>query len=298
MDTQKYLEKVLNAQKLEDDSKELKDLQKHREDVEKILRDGFPESSPVIRYGGSKAKNTLIRELYDLDIVCYFLHDDTAAGSTLEEIYNNVRSVLQKQYFVEPKTSAVRLKDANSKIDFHIDVVPGRYVDDSKTDCFIYQNGTEKNRLKTNIETHIAFIRDSGVVPAIKLSKLWKVRRGLRLKQFVFELLVIKLLENKKDDGLEKQLKHVWTAISEAEDPILVEDPANPTGNDLSEAIKSVWPELSARSRDTLDLLARSGWEAIFGEVEDEADDKSRASGLISAAAAIAKPNRQWSPGI
>jgi hypothetical protein len=298
MEPVKYLENVLNAQKLEDDSQELKDLQAHRQDVEKILRDGFPKSSPVIRYGGSKAKNTLIRKMYDLDIVCYFLRDDNGAGSTLEEIYNNVEAALDKQYFVTTKTSSLRLRDLKSKIDFHIDVVPGRYVDDSKSDCFIYQNGADKNRLKTNLDVHIDHIKNSGVVPAIKLLKLWKARRGLQIKQFVFELLVIKLLKDKKYSSLDAQLKHVWTSITEADGPILVEDPANPTGNDLSETIKSAWPELSARSQDTLDLLDRSGWGAIFGEVDDEVNDKSRTSGLISAAAAIAKPNRQWAPGV
>jgi hypothetical protein len=32
---------------------------------------------------------------------------------------------------------------------------------------------------------------------------LWKVRRGLQVKQFVFELLVIKVLEKKKNASLD-----------------------------------------------------------------------------------------------
>ena len=35
---------------------------------------------------------------------------------------------------------------------------------------------------------------------------------GLQVKQFVFELLVIDLLEGKEDLGLDIQLKHVWGA--------------------------------------------------------------------------------------
>jgi hypothetical protein len=46
-------------------------------------------------------------------------------------------------------------------------------------------------------------VKDSGVVPAIRLLKLWKVRRGLQVKQFVFELLVIKVLEKKKNASLD-----------------------------------------------------------------------------------------------
>ena len=192
MEPQKYLESVLKNQNLEDESQELKDLQKHRKDVDEILRKGFPKASPTIRYGGSKAKDTLIRESYDLDVVCYFPHDDKSAGETLKDIFENAKKVLTEHYYVEPKTSAVRLKDKQNKIDFHIDVVPGRYVDDSKSDCFIYQNGAEKDRLKTNLDLHIDHVKNSGVVPAIRLLKLWKTRRGLGVKQFVFELLIIR----------------------------------------------------------------------------------------------------------
>src|SRR5262245_47678957 len=143
METKEYLEKILAGQNLEDGSQELKDLESHRKDVEKILRDGFPKCSPTIRYGGSKAKGTLIRESYDLDIVCYFPHDDTTAGETLKDIFENTHKVVAEYYYISPKTSALRLKGKKDFIDFHIDVVPGRYVDSSKTDCFIYQNGAE-----------------------------------------------------------------------------------------------------------------------------------------------------------
>jgi tRNA nucleotidyltransferase (CCA-adding enzyme) len=298
MKAQEHLEDVLKSQNLDDDSQELKDLQAHRKDVEKILREGFPKASPTIRYGGSKAKDTLIRESYDLDIVSYFPHDDTTAGDTLKDIFENVTKKLAEHYYVDPKTSAVRLKDKQNKIDFHIDVVPGRFVDDSKTDCFIYQNGADKDRLKTNLDVHINHVKNSGVVPAIRLLKLWKTRRGLQIKQFVFELLIIKLLKNKKNNDLDAQLKHVWSSFKEAEEPISVEDPANPTGNDLTKLLKTVWPELSVRSRDTLDLLERSGWEAIFGPLEDKSNGEGKTSSFARAAATVVTPTRPWLPNV
>jgi len=290
MDAQKYLENILTNQNLEDESQELKDLQKHRKDVDAILRNGFPKASPTIRYGGSKAKDTLIRESYDLDVVFYLPHDDTGAGETLRDIFENVTKVLAVHYYVDPKTSAVRLKDKQNKIDFHIDAVPGRYVDDSKSDCFIYQNGAEKDRLKTNLDVHIDHVKNSGVVPAIRLLKLWKTRRGLQAKQFVFELLIIELLKDKKRSDLDAQLKHVWSNLKDAKQPIGVEDPANPAGNDLSPFLKSVWPELSNRSLDTLNLLEQSGWEAIFGPVNDNGNGEH----LRRAAAAVITPTKPW----
>ena len=41
----------------------------------RVLIDGFPGSPPALRYAGSKAKCTMIRESYDLDIACCFGRD-------------------------------------------------------------------------------------------------------------------------------------------------------------------------------------------------------------------------------
>src|SRR5881296_1502198 len=110
MNTETYLNDVLQSQNLADDSEELKDLQKHRADVERLLRTEFEGASPTIRYGGSRAKGTMNREEYDLDIICYVPHDNDSAGASLEEIYNNAYKALNKKYFVSPKTSALRLQ--------------------------------------------------------------------------------------------------------------------------------------------------------------------------------------------
>src|SRR5687768_17201108 len=111
MNANTYLARVLASQTLGGDSAELKALQERRAEVEQFLRPHFTDCSPSIRYGGSKAKGTMIRESYDLDIVCYFPHDDTGAGDTLEDIYHNVRKALETKYLVQQKTSALRLKD-------------------------------------------------------------------------------------------------------------------------------------------------------------------------------------------
>jgi hypothetical protein len=299
MTDQEYLEEVLASQDLADDSLELKELQEHRKDVEKVLRDAFSESSPTIRYGGSKAKGTLDKEYYDLDLACYFRHDDIEAGDSLEDIYRNVRDALADQYQVEEKTSALRLRSKNTTTagkDFHIDVVPGRYTDDSKTDCFLHQNQGSKERLKTNLQTHIDHIRDSGVVDAIRLLKLWKIRRGLTVKQFVFELLVIKLLAERKNDSLADQVTHVLEEIADAKEPIAVEDPANPTGNDFMPALRGgTWTQLSGAAALTLNTLKDSGWEGVFGPVK-KVSENARVARVEVAAAAVPTKTRPWYP--
>jgi hypothetical protein len=238
----------------------------------------------------------MIKEYYDLDLTCYLPSGSDAAGESLEDIYNNVRKALEDKYYVDPKTSALRLRSKEMKTykrDFHIDVIPGRFTDEENKDCFIYQKSAEKCRLKTNLDVHIEHIKNSGVLDAIRLLKLWKVRKVLHIKQFVFELMIIKVLSDQKAKPLADQLTYFWTMVKDSNDPISIEDPANPNGNDLSDAVKSAWPELVAVAASTLNTIQNSGWEAVFGPIA-EVSKASVVASAQRAAATATSPNRPW----
>jgi tRNA nucleotidyltransferase (CCA-adding enzyme) len=182
MDPNDYLNKILASQTFREDDPELENVRKRRQGIEEMLRGHFSGSKPSVRWGGSIAKGTMIREAYDGDMTCYFPHDEKEAGESLEEIYNNVAEALGERFAVERKTSALRVKDPSRKEakgfpeDLHIDVVPGRFVDAAEADVFLHRTTGDKERLKTNLDVHIEHIRDSGVRPAIRLMKLWNVR--------------------------------------------------------------------------------------------------------------------------
>lgn len=272
METEKYLEQILSKEGLIKDSAEAKAMQEEKAKVEKAISDSF-DGNPVIRYAGSYKKETMIKASYDLDIVCYFKHDDDSAGDNLEDIFNNVKDSLSKQYTIVPKKSALRLQGEN-KFDFHIDVVPGRFVDDSESDTFLYQSSGDKKRLKTNLDVHISHIKDSALTKTIKLVKIWKNIYSIDVKTFVLELLVVKVLEKSKDDdGLGKCLKKFFEELSTNIDNISIEDPAN-SGNDLSSLFDStVKSNLSAAATKAIELINNDNWEELFGIVEDT--DKS-----------------------
>jgi hypothetical protein len=207
-----------------------------------------------------------------------------------------MRNCLNKGYIVEEKTSALRLKgnaSNNYMRDFHIDVVPGRFTDEEKSDCYIYQNGADKCRMKTNLDVHIEHVKNSGVIDAIRLLKLWKARKGLRIKQFVFELLIIDLLDGMKTKSISDQLTHVWEEVSASSDPMNVEDPANPAGNDLSEVVKAAWPALKSEATNTLNTIKWSGWGAVFGEVT-ASKSVTVAERAQHASAVVSTPNKPW----
>ena len=95
------------------------------------------------------------------------------------------------------------------------------------------------------------------------------------------------------------------TALRQASTPagiagtgtLSVEDPANPSGNDLSGLLNdAVRSELATVARRTLNVIDDSGWEAVFGPVEEKSDRDKR-EGLRRAAAAVVTPTKPWSRG-
>lgn len=290
MTPNEYLLKILDEQTLAEGGDELTQLRKRRQEVEEHLRADFG-SSPTIRYGGSKSKGTMIKEAYDLDVICYFPRDDADAGGTLEEIFENVKKSLGKKYIVLPKSSALRLESRNYE-DFHVDVVPGRFVDDKKEDAFLHRTTGDKKRLKTNLDVHIEHVKNSGVVQAIRLNKLWRVRRGLSIKHFGLELLTIEVLKDKKRVSLEDQLLHAWRTLRDNVDSISIEDPANPQGNDLSDLLNdAVRQELASAAKQTLETIDREGWEAVFGQL---ATVEEKRAAVVDATRSVSVPARPW----
>jgi hypothetical protein len=120
--------------------------------------------------------------------------------------------------------------------------------------------------------------------------KLWRVRNGLRIRHFALELLTIKLLKDKKSLTLANQLKHVWEELRDHPDNLSIEDPANPTGNDLSALLDaSIKSELSGVARATLNAIANSGWQAVFGPIDDMSE-KEKTDSLKNAATRAVMP--------
>lgn len=298
MTDNEYLAKKLDEQTLQEGTAELRDLNKRGDEVKKLLKEHFSDADPTIKYGGSKAKGTMIKEAYDLDIISYLPREDDEAGKTLKEIYEEAEKALQDSYRVGRKPSALRLREkagSDPGLDFHIDVVPGRYIDGHSGDVYIYQHAAQKERLKTNLEKHIADVKESGVVDAIRLTKLWRCRNGLTIKHFVLELLVIDLLSGKKSASLTNQLTHVWTKFRDESNSLSVTDPAN-ENNDLSELLNfSVRSQLSMVARSTLNLIESTGWEAVFGKLAASGSDEEKKSKLQAAAASVGTPTKPWS---
>ncbi len=282
MTIEELLIELLDKQKLQEE--DLKILRTRRSEVETDLRNVFGAKA-TIKYGGSKAKGTMIQESYDLDIVCYLNSDVT---ETLEEIYEKAVSSLEKNYIIEKKKSAVRIlrtKDSRDDVSYHVDVVPGKYVDESKGDCYLHQNEGDKQRLKTNLDIHIDTIKDSELTDIIKLAKLWKVRWNLEFKTFVLEIFVVKYVDKK--GTLKDKIKQFFEKLDNEILSCKLFDPANGSNEVsglLSDYEKS---EIKNKSKDCLNKISTDdldGWHEVFCEpIELNEEDLEKSSQVVLA---------------
>lgn len=292
MTPNEYLAALLKSQTLAEDSQELKDLRARGEEVKKLLGRKFKAAEPSIRYAGSYMKKTLNKSSYDLDVAFRVPRDNDEAGETIEEIFDAVKKLLGDEYTLEIKTSAIRLKGLDDeKPDFHIDVVPGRFVDETETDVFLHQTSGSKSRLQTNLDVHLDHVRDSGVVDAIRVMKILRDRYALSWKTFVLELVVIDLLANNKDKDLASQIIYALTELRDHIDNIAIEDPAN-SNNDLSPMFdSSIRALVSGVAATALAEIDAGRWEAVFGPLP-VADDEKEAAIRIAGGTIKSKPWR------
>ncbi|MBP9851730.1 MAG: nucleotidyltransferase domain-containing protein [Candidatus Pacebacteria bacterium] len=266
-----YLQELLVSQNLTEEQEET--LQSHKEEVTSFLRAKFGDS-PKIKYAGSKEKGTMIRDNYDLDIVCYFPSTDER---TLKEIREDVSDHLGEKYMMEDKASAERildLKDSNSPRGYHIDVVPGRFIEGTN-DVFLHLAEGDKERLQTNLKTHISHIANSGCVPVIRLAKIWAHRNKIEIKTFILELFIVEILnDSKTKDDLEKSFLIVIEAMKDRFNSIQIIDPAN-TNNIVSKLMEptaktAVVYAAEGAYEQIEDSNNLSDWKSIFCDTSKE----------------------------
>jgi len=242
MSGHEYLEKILSGQAVP--SASITDMQNQRDAIEKCLRKAYG-STPKVYYAGSYGKDTMIRAAYDLDIVIYF----PSGTTTLKEIYWSAFNTLQNSgYIVKQKDVAIRLP---YNAGYHIDVVPGRYIDDAVY-ANLYRSKTETS-LKTSIKVHIDTIKNSGLRGTIKLVKLWSVLHNLGVRSFALELLTIRALQGQNLSGYDNKLAAVLRFLRDNIQTIRFVDPAN-SNNVISELIPTEMKSaMAAQAKASID---------------------------------------------
>lgn len=263
----KFLDDLLSSQDLL--PAQDKSLQAHKAEVTSYLRKEFGDD-PVIKYAGSYEKGTMIRDSYDLDIVCYFPSSDQRS---LKEIRQDVTDHLAKNYQTTAKASAERitnLKGVLAPASYHIDVVPGRFIENTK-DVFIHLAHGDKDRLQTNLKTHISYIAGSGCVPVIRLAKIWCHRNALEVKTFVLEMFVVETLKGARNkNNLSESFLKVLEAMKDEFKSKQLIDPAN-SNNIVSQQVDaSQKAQVALKAELAFNQLNTSNdvdvWQKAFNE--------------------------------
>lgn len=114
-----------------------------------------------------------------------------------------------------------------------------------------------------------------------------------QIKTFALELLVIKILEKKKERKLSEQMLHFWGQLRDNSLNLSIEDPANPTGNDLSELLsEGLRKQLSMAASGTTQTIEDTGWESVFGSAQT--DKTKRTEALKRVAVATPSVTKPW----
>lgn len=249
-----YLRGILSRQNLTPD--EQATLQQLRSTIEGQL--SVLEGSPRFYYGGSYGKRTIIRELYDLDIVVYWPY---GAPYSIKGIYDAVGDTLRKNWtYVNSKTVAWELPFDGG---FHIDVVPGRALDATYYEANLHRTDTGTT-LKTSLKKHIDMVRGSGRLDVVRLMKLWRVRNRVPFKKsFALEALTIDGARGTSFDDLPAQMIAALTHVRDSIRTCNVVDPAN-SNNSLTD-------DLDTSARADIRLAAQAAidakyWSEVFRE--------------------------------
>lgn len=202
---------------------------------------------------GSFMKGTANSSGTDVDLFIS-LSEDTI--ETLAQIHDKLFLWLTNHSYT-PKRQNVSINILVNG--YSVDLVPGKRQNAYSTDHSLYRRRAD-TWTKTNVQTHINTVVNSGCREEIRVLKLWRNQRGLDFPSFYLELTVMAALPPIVYDSLSNK---VWRVLEYLRDKFVdarVLDPAN-TNNLLSDDLNaSEKRKIQAASATS---LGASNWSQI-----------------------------------
>lgn len=199
--------------------------------------------NPRPYYGGSYAKDTMIKGSHDLDLVIYFPQNIT---NSVKEIAEYVKKRLSSKYGVYHHGVALQIKIQG----FDVDIVVGKAQDDTFEFADVY-NSKDDKVMRSSLVTHIKFIEN--LQPIVRLMKIWRLHHGLNWHKLAMERSIVGALQNKDLSDYGECLKAIFLDIKSNIDAIKFIDPAN-SNNPIfvSDNERAKIKELATKSYDYL----------------------------------------------
>ena len=172
---------------------------------------------------GSFAKGTANHSGTDIDL---FISLSSGTSNTLKEVYESLFANVQQVGYT-PKRQDVSINIRVGSYD--VDLVPAKRQDTTGSDHSLYRRRKD-TWAKTNVQTHIAYVRAAGRLLESRLLKLWRMQKGLDFPSFYLELATINALAGSRV-GLSA---NVWNVFAYLRDTfpgarIIVTDRSGPS---------------------------------------------------------------------
>jgi hypothetical protein len=212
-----YLEEMLESQRVDGAIEDA--LRARRAAVEQILG-GWPDGEPRFYYGGSFGKRTMIAAHFDLDVVVYF---PPHTNDPPRALYAAVERRLRDAGHTPVRHNvSLRLRYTPG---WHVDVVPGRALDDTYRYADLYAAEVDATR-QTSLKVHIELAR-SGDRDTLKVLKLWRWRNAVPVGSFILELAAARALRDSDGATLEDRVERVLRFLADEYVDARLVDPAN-----------------------------------------------------------------------
>jgi hypothetical protein len=177
---------------------------------------------------GSFAKGTAIRSGTDIDLFVS-LRSDTP--NTLKEIYTSLANWMQSAGCTSRKQNVSISVRVGA---YDVDLVPAKRHDNYSNDHSLYRRKAD-TWTKTNVDKHIATVRGGGRLLETRILKLWRNQKRLEFPSFYLELTVIEALRYSRAATLSARVARVLEYLRDSLMSARVVDPANLTGNIISD---------------------------------------------------------------
>jgi len=205
--------------------------------------------------GGSKQRNTLVRQNPDLIIGVYWPEE---SDKTLEEIHELVGKKLRKKW---SNTVAKNLGwEVMYKSDFYFSVLPGKIIDLKTQNAIFYWKSAEE-LIESSLKLQDDFIKENDRGNIIRLLKLWKQNKQVPISTFMLELMCINACKGINRDELEKQASRMFNYIYDNIEKINVYDPINE--ENLVSAIMDDQAKQETKQA-ALEALQANNWGKVF----------------------------------
>jgi len=206
-----------------------------------------------INFCGSYAKGTRVRGATDIDILVS-LGPRTPLDA--DKLYERCFDFLKRK---ELKPTRLNVAIGLQQRGLSIHVIPARQEWGGSNDHRIFE--TEHQRVtRTNFDTHLRVVKESGLIEEIRLLKIWRNLRSLRLPSFCLELAVLDALHNSRPNQPAANMGTVLRYLKDTLPNAPLRDPANFENRVSDDLIKH---EKLAISEAAAESLKQQNWGKV-----------------------------------